>query len=108
MDKNKFLKDYSSFQSTHTCLTLFFLFVLAIQAILFFTTNISEYLLGYKVTVLLGSEIIIYLLVSKIHANKKGIFCPTCSKDLMYKFGLKVKENGSCPHCGENLFEQSS
>jgi len=99
LDEQQFLSSYSSFQRGHTFLTLAFLAILAIQVILFSALSLWPFFESYKTLLLVGVEIGGYMLFSKIHERRKGVFCLECSKVLMYKFGKEVVNTGNCPHC---------
>ena len=104
LHKQQFLSSYSAFQRFHTSITMIFLAVLVIQAILFSAFSLWQVFEGYKTLLLAGIEIGLYMLISKIHERSKGIFCPNCSKSLMYRYGREALNNsGCCPHCKEQV-----
>jgi hypothetical protein len=105
LDKQQFLSSYSSFQRGHTFITLAFLAILAIQVVLFTTLSLWHFFEGSKTLLLIGIEIGVFMLVSKINEKRKGVFCSECSKVLMYKFGKEVVNTGNCPHCKKPIFK---
>jgi ssDNA-binding Zn-finger/Zn-ribbon topoisomerase 1 len=98
-DHESFKQEYSKFQQFHTKVTLLFLLVLSVQAILYFIFPLHEIVSGYKLLIIIAAEIILYLAISKIYARKAGLKCPKCNGMLIYRSGLEVIKNRQCPHC---------
>jgi hypothetical protein len=96
---------YSSFQKMHSLITIFFLALLVIQAVLYFVTPLAEVFPGYQTLLVLGVEILIYIIISKIHELSAPLKCPDCHKILAYKYGLAVLNNLQCPHCKSHIFK---
>ncbi|MFH2046244.1 MAG: hypothetical protein ABIK92_13970 [Pseudomonadota bacterium] len=94
-----FKEKYVSFQKRHTLITIVFLAILAFQAILFFVTSIGEIFQGYQTGIFIGTEIAVYLIITKFHEKISTLKCPKCNKILSYKYGLEVINSRQCPHC---------
>jgi len=94
-----FKEKYASYQKWYMLIVIFFLTIFGVQALLYIFTSIADLLPGYKTFLLIGIEIAIFLIVSKIHERTNPLKCPNCGKILAYKYGLEVINNSLCPHC---------
>ena len=105
MNKQKFIKKYSDFQRKHNLLTVSFLILLAFQAIiLIIAGDLLENITGLQTILIIVVESLLYLALSMLHLKKNGIFCPECSKQIVYKQGWVAIKTEKCPYCNVDLF----
>ena len=85
MDLNEFKARYTKFQKTYKWITISFLLLLAAQAVLFTTFALWELFPGYRILLLIGSEIILFMVICKIHERLDPLRCPHCNKSTIHK-----------------------
>jgi hypothetical protein len=101
----EFKARYAKFQKIHMRIIFVFVFILAVQVVLSFVYPLPKIFPGHQNLILLGIQILLFFIASKIHEKLDPLTCPKCKNSLAYKFGKEVINTNMCPHCFKNVID---